>query len=149
MPAYAARVIESKGHGEALVVSERLEAIELQWYTRHQGIKLKTGVGFANHEVAGRRHLVGERSVADLRPRSDLSSESSTLKAFSMIPPQAPQLSFYEKLDALARNYWWCWQWPHNGMPPRLAAMSLFLVSSFCITPCTLGDKTIEGVQGF
>ena len=27
-----------------------------------------------------------------------------------MALPQAPQLSFYDKLDALARNYWWCWQ---------------------------------------
>jgi|GEM_PF-6365866 len=94
MPAYAARVIESKGHGEALVVSERLEAIELQWYTRHEGIKLKTGVGFANHESARRWHLVGKRSFADLRSRSDLSSDSSTLKAFSDGPSASTPTQF-------------------------------------------------------
>jgi hypothetical protein len=39
LPAYAARVIESKGNWEFLMVSERLEAIELQWYTHYRGIK--------------------------------------------------------------------------------------------------------------
>ena len=48
-------------------------------------------------------------------------------------------------------NYWWHRQGPHNGMLgfACLAAVSLFLVVLFDLTPCTLNDKTIEGVQGF
>ena len=47
-------------------------------------------------------------------------------------------------------NYWWRWQCPHYRAPglSRLAATSLFLVSSFCITPCIISNKTIEGVHG-